>query len=181
MKVNFTVENRARKTLTAYRVDYEGDGTFGLEVPSLESFEHEYTQEGLFPATVVARDNAGTEYICSFMVNVHPLPPLKSKWEKMKAALAAGELDGAVKYYRDKDEQRAIFAEVRDLSLRDPTRLALGEIAAQMANLEIAEVRGDRAECWLTRQEPVNDAPRTISYPAYFLKTMDGFWLLERF
>lgn len=180
LTVHFKVEDRTRRTLVNYRVDYEGDGTFDLEVPSLDSFEHVYPQEGLFPLKVVARDELGTEYSASYMVNVHPLPPIKSKWEKMKAALAVRDIDGAVTYFRDKDKQREIYTFIDQQAQLHPERASLSQVAGDMTDIQLIELQGDTAEYRIRREEPVQGVMTTITYYVHFTKSPVGFWRLER-
>jgi len=171
LTVNFTFENRTRKKLVAYRVDYEGDGTFDPEVPSLENFEHVYTQVGLYPATVVARDEQGAEYAASFSVNVHPLPPLKSKWEKMKAHLIAGEVTTALQDFApdEAEIQQQVFT---TLSSRLP------QVVSEMRDIQLVYLKGRAAKYRLRREEPPNGE---VTYYVSFQLDPSGFWEIEGF
>jgi hypothetical protein len=183
LKVEFTIENRTKKALVNYRVDYEGDGTFDLEAPALKDFDHVYTQEGLFPATVVARDVLGVEYTATYVVNVHPLPPLKSKWEKMKAALAGRDIEGAVKYFMDDKRQREIFTFIDEQARINPERPSLAKIAADMKDIELITLQGETAEYRITRDEPVagEPSPVAITYHVQFTQAPNGIWYLLGF
>lgn len=181
LTVVIRVENHTQKPLVNFKVDYEDDGRADLELPSLESFEHEYPQDGLFTASVMARDEQGVEYTGSFAVNVHPMPPLKSKWEKMKAALAARDIEGAVKYFEDHEKQREMFTFIDQQSQNHPERPSLPQIAAEMQTIELISLRGGTAEYRIRRDEPVDGVPTPISYHLYFSKGMNGLWNLKRF
>jgi len=179
LTVHFTVENRTHKTLVNYRVDYEGDGTFDLEVSSLENFEHVYPQEGLFPATVVARDEQGTEYSASFTVNVHPLPPLKSKWEKMKAALGVGDSVLATKDFsaNESDTQQRAFTLVDAQHVQQPqVPSVLPVIASEMKDIQLVILRGNTAKYRLP--DPVNSE---IVYFIRFVRDDKGIWKIDSF
>lgn len=174
LKVSFYLENDAGQTLVSYKMDFDGDGVVDLEAAAFEGVGHTYAAEGIFSATMVASDATGNQYVAKLMVNVHSLPPLKAKWDAMKAALISNDLQQALKYFSpaSAEEYGAIFSSLG---------INLPEIATGMQEIELVYVQGDRAKYRFRRVESSQGVPTEFTYYIYFVRDADGFWKIRDF
>jgi len=174
LRVAFSLENNTGRNLVSYKMDFEGDGVVDLEAGAFESVEHAYATEGIFNATLLATDAAGNQYVGTLAVNVHALPPLKTKWDAMKAALTVQDLTGAVKNFASvsADTYGAIFSSLGSI---------LPQIAVEMQNIELVYLRGDRAKYRMRVEELSGGVPTEFTYYIYFVRDEDGFWRIRDF
>jgi hypothetical protein len=141
---------------------------------AFEDVSHTYTAEGVYYPTVTVTDSEGNTYSDTIAITVLSRDEmdalLKGKWGDMKAALAEGDIEGALQYIiaGNRDRLRAEF-------------IALGaELAAIMASVEGCEIYSlyeDLAFGGLLRTENGT----VYSYPITFMTDKNGIWKIRGF
>ena len=132
------------------------------------------TTEGVYTFTATAQAADGhtyTDSIAITVINKAQLDALlKAKWEGMKVAMLAGNIEGAVGY----------FAESSQNSFRQHfTQLytKLSEIVADMGLLRMVRVREHFAEYDLRTTRNGT----TYSFQVLFIHDLDGIWKIRSY
>jgi len=156
------------------------DGTD--EVEFLENpNENEYTVRiitpGLYYFTAEV-DNEGTIYTDTIAILVMDQGELdallRAKWEAMKSALIAGDIEGALSYHYQglRDKYEAIYTLLgSDLAIK----------VQQMQDIQFIYATGDRALYRIKRDHDIDGQTVTVTYHVYFSKDRIGLWQLERY
>ena len=99
---------------------------------------------------------------------------LRAKWNAMKSALIAGEIQGALLYHHEvlRHKYETIYG------LLGPQLAGKME---EMQDIELIYATGDRAKYRIRRNHNVQGQNVTITYYIYFSKTGIGLWLIERY
>ncbi|MBI5550301.1 MAG: hypothetical protein HY911_02250 [Desulfobacterales bacterium] len=99
---------------------------------------------------------------------------LQSKWNAMKARLAAGDVAGAVSYYTDgtKADYDAVYRGMGD---------QLPQMANRMRPIELIGVNNGLAKYRIKRSEEHQGQTYDISYWVYFETGGDGIWKISRY
>jgi hypothetical protein len=92
----------------------------------------------------------------------------------MKAAMVAGDIDGAVQEFTFGQQQtfRDIFTITED---------QLAQMALDMQEIELIYQKNDTAEYRIRRAVLFKGSPETITFYIYFLKGADGIWRIRDF
>jgi hypothetical protein len=164
------------KSQSRYELDYEGDGTVDLVADSPTTLEvglnHTYQQNGLYFPTLTVTASTGSKSMWTVLVSVSKIPDLKAKWDEMRTALAAGQIESAVKYFTtgNRDSYQRAFSAIAETG-------RLAEVAAGMADLVIVRTEGDNAEGDLQ----IIKNGKTYSHHVKFEKDTDGIWRIRAF
>ncbi|MBW2358729.1 MAG: hypothetical protein JRF21_08570 [Deltaproteobacteria bacterium] len=193
--ITATATDAAGNTLTTaiiVNADTTGDFTFTEEatltydgtdeVEFLENpNENEYTVRiitpGLYYFTAEV-DNEGTIYTDTIAILVMDQGELdallRAKWEAMKSALIAGDIEGALSYHYQglRDKYEAIYTLLgSDLAIK----------VQQMQDIQFIYATGDRALYRIKRDHDIDGQTVTVTYHVYFSKDRIGLWQLERY
>jgi hypothetical protein len=113
-------------------------------------------------AAILVMDKAGLDAL------------LKAKWNGMKAALAAGDIEGGLVYFLPQSKKR----------YRDAFTAISADLPQIFANLPDAEMiyaKEGRVKYRVNRLHDINGTPVTITYYVYFVKNLQGIWQIEQF
>ncbi len=156
--------------LTSASLTYTGPGEVELLSSSPTEYRLRMTTEGIYRFTTTVTDAGGTAYEDTMAIIVMPKNDLEnllaSTWNRMKAALMAGDPEGALGYILvgSQDKYREIFL-----------RLHQQEIDAIFSNnteFKLYTFFGGVAGCGAIRQE----AGGPYSYPVTFVQDENGIW-----
>jgi hypothetical protein len=164
LTVSFALESALEKAITSVTLDF-GDGTDPFTGASLDGVSHTYTVPGRYTARVAATDTAGTETIAGALISVGPRQNLALKWAGFKAALARGDIEGALSTVSVKIRERyrrALQALASDLPV----------IAAEMGEYQVTSFAEDYEGGMVVREE----RGEYRVYFIYFAPDRDGVW-----
>jgi len=158
---------------------YTGPGQVEfLENPGENEYNVEIMSEGVYHFTVEARDEQGyvyTDTVAVEVVNLQQLDALlRAKWDGMKAALIAGDIQGGLSYHH------AAFRSKYE-SIYNFLGNNLSALAQQMLDIELIFAEGTRAKYVIHRNHNIDGQIVTIAYYIYFSKDGDGLWKVERY
>jgi hypothetical protein len=96
---------------------------------------------------------------------------LKVKWEGMKTALMAGNIEEGLKYFiaGTQDRYRGVFSQMNSEKI--------SRIFSGITEIQLKRISDDRAMCGAIRVE----SGGTYSYPVQFVKDQDGVWRIYGF
>jgi len=143
----------------------ENEYTVRIETPGLYFFTAEVDHEGTTYAdtiAILAMDQGELDAL------------LRAKWEAMRQALIAGDIDTAVGYFRS--NRRSAYNEV--------FQVAGGQIAAVLPasqNIDKVKINTGKARYSLDLEAIVEDEPMTVSSYIIFEKDEDGLWTIVFF
>jgi hypothetical protein len=175
LEVTLSIE--ATFSFTESSLTYTGPG----EVEILDSTAYEYrvrmTTEGIyyFTAEVNHESNTYTDTIAIEVMDEATLDGLlKAKWNRMKAALVAGDIGGALGYHHEgaRDKYEAIYSLLGS---------DLANKVNQMQDIELIYAKGERAKYRIRRDHNINGQTVTITYYIYFSKNGNGLWQIEKY
>jgi hypothetical protein len=140
-------------------------------------FNCDFKVPGIYTFKYVVEDEQGVEY-ASQPVSVNVLDEaaldalLKSRWNGMKNAMSAQDIEGAIGYftYGQRDTFREIYTLAQD---------KLAEIALNMQNIELIYQLNDTAEYRIYRDIIFNGQPETVAFYIYFQREGDGIWRIR--
>ena len=159
--------------VTRYAWDFTGASINDVTCYSNASVNASYMQKGLYLATVTATDASGA-YKDTAIVNVMDRTGMSSifneKWNGMKVALAAGNIEGALVYFNEGS---------RNSFRQQLTRLApfMTNIVAGMGEFHFVNVVEHVAECDF---KSVNNGT-TYSFHVMFIRDSNGNWGIRSF
>jgi len=188
------MRNRALRHLRRFEATLKVEGTFTFteeatltyDGPDAVEFldnpnENEYTVQietpGLyyFTAEVDHEGNNYTDSIAILVMDQGELDALlKAKWEAMKAALIAGDIEGALSYHYQglRDKYEAIYNLLGD---------ELATKVQQMQGIELIYSTGYGAKYRIRREHDIEGQTVTITYYIYFSKDEKGLWQIEKY
>jgi len=143
----------------------ENEYTVQIETPGLYYFTAEVDHEG----------NNYTDSIAILVMDQGELDALlKAKWEAMKAALIAGDIEGALSYHYQglRDKYEAIYNLLGD---------ELATKVQQMQGIELIYSTGYGAKYRIRREHDIEGQTVTITYYIYFSKDEKGLWQIEKY
>jgi hypothetical protein len=165
-------------SFTESSLTYTGPG----EVEFLESTSEEYrvrmTVEGVYYFTAEVTDSqsiAYTDIVAVVVLNQAELDTLlRAKWDGMKAALIAGDVEGATSFHHGvlKDEYESICNLIGS---------NLPVLVQQMQDIESVYTKGDKAKYRIKQDHTVEGQTVTITYYIYFCKDGNGLWKIEKY
>lgn len=175
MNVFFVVSQQLSNPIVNYQIDFDGDGVIDYEGPVFNNVNFTYTTEGIYHPGLTVTDSAGNIYTGSTTVTVQFRSRLeillKTKWEAMKAALQAGDVDTAISYIiaGNQSQYKAIFAGMDSATIN--------QIFSGISTIEVAKVYGNVASCGAIR----NETRGVYSYPLVFVQDPNGIWKILEF
>jgi hypothetical protein len=153
--------------------------SYGTNATILKNVANEYrlrlNGEGIyyFKAQVTGPDgNVYEAWAVAAALNKTQLEELlRSKWNSMKSALLAGNIDKALTYFigTSQDRYRSRFANL--------TAAKINSIFSRITEIEIDSFHDNAAECGALRTE----TDGFYSYPLLFVRGEDGRWLIAGF
>ncbi len=99
---------------------------------------------------------------------------LQEKWSGMKAALIAGDLEGALKYHLE-------YSRDKYATIYDTLGSGLPMLAQQMQNISPVFYDEARAKYRIRQDHEIEGQTVTITYYIYFSKDQNGIWKIERY
>ena len=147
-------------------------------MPAFDGVRTTYTTPGLRFPVLRATDDQGVTYLATAVVNVLSVNQidglLRAKWNGMKAALKGGALDVALGFFALNQQARysAIFAAVLG---------NLPQIAADMEEIELVQVRGRTAQYRIGRTQEWGGQSVRVAYYIFFVLGVDGVWRIWDF
>ncbi len=174
LKAYFLVSTETPEAIAAYDMDFEGDNTTDQSILAFDNVTHEFTTEGIYYPTVIATDAKGNRYSDRIAVVVLGRAALETlltdRWNRMKSALAASDIDTAVKYF---DEQsKGMFKDIfKSISSN------LQQMVNDMGEFRLVRVSEQFAYCDLrtTRNGEV------YSFQVLFIRSRGGKWCIKSF
>lgn len=170
----FSVSTEIPNPVANYQMDFEGDGIIDYTGETFEDITYTYTTDGIFYPTLTITDGQGNTYSDTIAITVLNKTEidtlLKGKWEGMKAALAEGNIEGALKFFieRSKERYRSIFEALKD---------QLPVILGTFIEFNIVNVYDIIAEYEIV----ANENGQLYSYPGVFIKNGNGIWKFKDF
>jgi uncharacterized protein YkwD len=166
-------------TFTNPSIVHTGPGV--VEFPDNQN-ENEYTVKittpGIYYFTASAQDDQNNIYTDTIAIQVLDKTELdallRAKWDGMKAALSAGDIEGALRLHQKalRDKYEAIYILLGN---------DLADKASQMQDIEFIYAAGDMAKYRIRRDHNIDGKTVTITYYVYFSKDRSGLWKIERY
>jgi hypothetical protein len=136
------------------------------------------TAPGIYTFFVELLDEEGETYKDQVAVLVYDRATLdallQAKWNKMKTAMTAGSIEGAVQEFTF--GQREIFQEIFTI-----TAYRLAQIALDMQPIEMIYQKNDTAEYRIRKDIIFKGTPETVTSYIYFQRERDGIWRIRDF
>ena len=170
--VTWQVINQTGHPLVQYELDETGAGAYGPPLTSLDGATTTYSAPRLASPTLRATDDQGNVYTATTFVNIEDprrcTLRFQSRWNSLKASLAAGDIPGALAQLGPDLQQRfqPLFQQLGS---------ALPQVAASLGDLKVLSVVDDLAEGVVVQSE--NGTP--YLYFIYFRRDSLGRWLIE--
>jgi hypothetical protein len=157
-------------------LDFDGDGQFDLDGPTLDGQTFTYASPGLYFPRVRVTDAQGAVLTATTVVEVLDRAvleaALQAKWSALRAALAGDDVTGAV----------SLFAKASRDAYQDQLAAlagagALPQVAAELGGITAVKVRDRAAEYEMRATQ------RGVLYSFYvlFVVDTDGLWRLRVF
>lgn len=131
---------------------------------------------GLYIFMVEAKDDLGELHTDSVAVlttgQAYLDDLLKATWNNMKAAMIADDVEKAVSYFTE--GQQETFRDIYTKALPQ-----LPQIAAEMQEIEMIYQKNDTAEYRLKKDIVWKGNPTTVTFYVYFQKDSDGIWRIR--
>jgi hypothetical protein len=171
LTVSFSMQNNTGRTLVAYELDFDGNGTVDLASATFDNAQATYTTQGYFLATLRAMDDQNQSYTARTMIAVSAPPALVVKWDGLKEALRRGDIPAALGFIHSttRERYRTVFESL------PPDRLAL--IEQYLTTIEPVEIGYNGAEYQMRRVRGGD----ILSFPVWFQVDADGIWRLVMF
>ena len=142
---------------------------------SPDEYQLKFIAEGVYYITVSSTDPDGNTYqdtIAITVMNKTELDALlKAKWEGMKGALIAGDIDKALTYFVEGSIERYRQA------FTDVGSARVNSILSGVTELRYNTVYGPVAQYWALRTE----SDGTFAYPLTFFQDANGIWKIMGF
>ena len=170
----FSVSTSIPNAVTAYQIDFEGDGTIDYTGDTFDNISYTYTTEGVYYPTITVTDDRGNTYTDSIAITVLNKEAidalLKGKWEGMKGALARGDIGQASQYFAD----GAIRMYQYNIELLEQY---LSQIAQDMQDIKLVEAKNNLAEYEMLAFQGGIER----SFYIVFVKDSTGIWRIYFF
>src|SRR2546425_9879657 len=157
-------------------LDANGDGVIDFVGSTLEGVPYTFSAPGVYIATVTVTDTAGNRTIGRTIAHVLDRAAidsvLKAKWNSMKAALVAGDVETALTFFGtvQQPRYRTIF---------NALGAQVSSIASQMQDIELIYVRDVVAKYRIRRSQMYGGQPMTLTYYIYFFQGTTGGWAID--
>jgi len=158
--------------------DFDGNGSNDFVGGRLADQTFTYTQPGLYMPTVVVIDTSGNPVTARAIVQVYDRSGidalLKAKWNGMKAALMANDVNRALSFFTETQQERY-------RTLFTLLNAQIAQIARDMQDIELISVVENRGKYRLRRTELYAGQMVSISFYVYFVQDGAGLWHIESF
>ena len=149
-----------------------------LDISEVDTWIFSITAPGIYVFTAEVQDANGATYsdrvaVLAYDRNILDAL-LQSKWDGMKTAMIAGNIDGAVHEFTY--GQRQVFQEIFTIA-----QDRLPQIALDMQGIELIHQKNDTAEYRINRDVIYKGSPETITFYIYFQREADGIWRIRDF
>jgi hypothetical protein len=157
---------------------YKGPGEVTFLDQSIDAARAEVAASGVYTFSVEVADQQGDTYTDSVSVEVVDEAALdallQDKWAGMKAALMAGDVQGALAYHHEYSRERygAIYTALGD---------DLPTLAGQMQTISWICYIDGTAKYRIRQNHEINGEVVTVTYYIYFSRGESGLWLIERY
>jgi hypothetical protein len=157
---------------------YEGPGDVTFLDQSIDAARVEIAISGVYTFSVDVTDqewNAYTDSVSVGVVDEEALDALlQAKWAGMKAALMAGDVQGALAYHHEYSRER--YGAIYDAMGDD-----LAMLAGQMQAISWICYIDGTAKYRIRQNHEINGEVVTVTYYIYFSRGENGLWLIERY
>ena len=147
-----------------------------LENPKADEYDVRITTPGIYYFTAEITDTeSNTDTVAVAVMDQAELDTLlRAKWNGMKAALIAGDVEGALSFHHGvlKDEYESIYNLIGS---------NLPVLVQQMQDIELIYAKGDRAKYRIRQDHTVEGQTVTITYYIYFSRDGSGLWKIEKY
>jgi PKD repeat protein len=178
LTVRFSAQNQTGRSLVLFEFDVEGDGAVDVVATTFQDVQVIYSKPGLLYPVLKATDEQGTQYTADTAISVLGRDQmdalLKGKWNGMKAALVASDVEDALLFYAP--EQRARF---RTLFMGLSAQIS--QIAQDMQEIQLISLIENRAKYRLRRTQLYGGQEVTFTYYVYFIQDAASIWHIEDF
>ncbi|KJU83948.1 cell surface receptor IPT/TIG domain-containing protein [Candidatus Magnetobacterium bavaricum] len=164
--------------VTGYVIDFEGDGSIDYTATEFDGLSYTYTTPGVYYPTITLTDSSGNTYTDRIAVTVLDEAAtdamLRAKWNGMKAAFAAGDIEGGLQYItaRTRDRYRNVL---QFLGNRVPA------IFSSMQEIRLLYVTNGVIKYRIRQNEVINSSSVEITYYIYLERDADGVIRIGRF
>ena len=155
-------------------ISYTGPTTVEFhEISDPDVFQVKVATPGIYYFKGTAKDTSGDSYtdtVAILAVDRTALDALlQAKWNGMKNAMIAGDIEGAVSYFAFGQQEtcRQVYGLVEQ---------ELPQIATDMQPIEIIYQKNNRAEYRLRKDIVFKGEPVTVTFYVYFQREPDGIW-----
>jgi hypothetical protein len=158
-----------------YQWDTDGNGVIDFSGSDLSQVAQEYLNFGLYFPSVVVTDNTGAQFTETVPVlafsQAATLALLHSKWQGLKDALRAGNVNGALNFIAEESRNRysGIF------NALGPN---LSQVDSILTNIQLGAIRDKEVEFAMLR---VSADGVERSFHVLFVRDNDGIWRLRTF
>ena len=165
-------------TIASSQISYQGPGAVQYLEGTLDEYQVEIITEGIYNFSVEATDSEGHVYMDEVFIEVVDRTTLdgvlQDKWTKIKTALMAGDVQGALEYHHENARER--YAAIYNALGSD-----LATLAGQMQDISwICYVNG-LVKYRIRQNHEISGQMVTITYYIYFSRDGSGLWLIERY
>jgi len=178
LTVRFSAQDQTGRSLVRFELDVEGDGAVDVVTTTFQDVPVIYSKPGLLYPVLKATDEQGIQYTADTAISVLGREQmdvlLKGKWNGMKAALLASDVEGALLFFAP--EQRSRF---RTLFLGLSTQIS--QIAQDMQEIQLISLIENRAKYRLRRTQLYGGQQVNFTYYVYFIQDAAGIWHIEEF
>ncbi|MFH7320184.1 fibronectin type III domain-containing protein [Desulfurivibrio sp. D14AmB] len=160
------------------QLSYLGPGVVDIVSSSTDGWELRLNAPGIYEFTVTVQDEQGaffSDQVAVLAIDRTALNHnLQAKWEGMKQALIAGDIDTAVEHFSlwQQDTFREIFTIMK---------AELPQIAQEMQDIEMIHQKNNTAEYRIRREVVFRGEPEIVTFYIYFEKGVDGIWRIRDF
>ena len=178
LTVRFSAQDQTGRSLVRFELDVEGDGAVDVVTTTFQDVPVIYSKPGLLYPVLKVTDEQGVQYTADTAISVLGREQmdvlLKGKWNGMKAALLASDVEGALLFFAP--EQRSRF---RTLFLGLSTQIS--QIAQDMQEIQLISLIENRAKYRLRRTQLYGGQQVNFTYYVYFIQDAAGIWHIEEF
>ncbi|MBF0592617.1 MAG: hypothetical protein HQL02_11075 [Nitrospirae bacterium] len=178
LTTSFDVLEKLPNEVTGYSIDFEGDGSIDYTATEFEDVSYTYTTPGVYYPTITLTDSAGNTYTDRIAITVldeaETDAMLRAKWNSMKAAFVAGDIEGGLQYIcaGSRDDYRNALQFLDDM---------VPATFSSMQEISLIYVRNGVAKYRIRQYEVIEGSSVEITYYIYFERDTDGVMRIYRF
>jgi hypothetical protein len=166
--------NTLEKYIASSALTYDGPGNIVITQVSLDEYDLDIADPGMYTLTYQATDNLNNAYQQDIMVYVYDMVELSTllqgKWNAMRTSLATGDINGALDIFS---------SNAKDLYSYNFNLLSdhLAEIAAGLQDITFIDMYDGETEFEMLGEQDGT----TYSFYVLFVLDGDGIWRLRFF